>query len=42
VLEYTRQSGFYKAYLWGVEWWYWRKEKFEDDKFWNHAKDLFK
>jgi hypothetical protein len=41
VLEYTHQAGFNKAYLWGVEWWYWRKEKFDDDKFWEKAKQLF-
>ena len=42
VLEYTRKAGFDKAYLWGVEWWYWRKEKFGDDRFWERAKELFK
>jgi len=40
VLEYTRQAGFEKAYLWGVEWWYWRKIN-GDDRFWNRAKELF-
>jgi len=40
VLEYTRQAGFDKAYLWGVEWWYWRKIN-GDDRFWNRAKELF-
>jgi len=42
VLEYTRKAGFDKAYLWGVEWGYWRKEKFGDDRFWNRTKELFK
>ena len=41
VLEYTRKAGFDKAYLWGVEWWYWRKEKSGDDRFWERAKELF-
>ena len=27
VVEYTRQAGFDKAYLWGAEWWYWLREK---------------
>jgi len=40
-LEYVRQAGFDKGYLWGVEWWYWRKVKFNDDRFWNRAKELF-
>lgn len=42
VLEYTRYAGFNKAYLWGVEYWYWRKDKFGDDRFWERAKYLFK
>jgi hypothetical protein len=41
VLEYTRRAGFNKAYLWGAEWWYWRKIKFNDSKFWDRAKELF-
>ena len=41
VIEYTRRAGFEKGYLWGVEWWYWRKEKFDDDRFWERAKQLF-
>ena len=41
VLEYTRRAGFEKAYLWGVEWWYWRKNNFNDPRFWNRAKELF-
>jgi len=40
AIEFTREAGFNKGYLWGVEWWYWRKEK-GDDKFWNRAKELF-
>jgi hypothetical protein len=40
VLEYTRRAGFEKAYLWGVEWWYWRKQG-GDDRFWNRAKEFF-
>lgn len=41
VLEYTRQAGFDKGYLWGVEWWYWRMKEFDDDRFWERAKELF-
>lgn len=40
ILEYIRQAGFNKAYLWGTEWWYWRKVN-GDDRFWNRAKTLF-
>ncbi|MBD3282119.1 MAG: cellulase family glycosylhydrolase [Candidatus Portnoybacteria bacterium] len=41
IIAYTRKAGFKKAYLWGVEWWYWRMKKFEDNKFWEKAKSLF-
>lgn len=41
VLEYTRQAGFEKGYAWGVEWWYWRKNNFNDPRFWDRAKELF-
>ncbi|MBU4284640.1 hypothetical protein KKF60_01090 [Patescibacteria group bacterium] len=40
ILEYIHKAGFNKAYLWGVEWWYWRKAN-GDDRFWNRAKELF-
>ncbi|MBU2564634.1 hypothetical protein KKA23_03600 [Patescibacteria group bacterium] len=41
ILEYIKKTGFDKAYLWGVEWWYWRIKEFNDYSFWNRAKDLF-
>lgn len=41
VLKYTREAGFNRAYLWGVEWWYWRKNNFDDNRFWERAKQLF-
>lgn len=40
VLEYVREAGFNKAYLWGVEWWYWRKIN-NDSRFWDAARNLF-
>jgi len=40
VIKYTQETGFDKAYLWGVEWWYWRKTN-GDDSFWETAKKLF-
>ena len=42
IIEYTERAGFPKAYLWGVEWWYWMKEKPEKPEMWNAAIDLFK
>ena len=39
-INYVQRTGFNEAYLWGVEWWYWRKMN-GDDRFWNRAKELF-
>lgn len=41
TIEYATQSGFDTFYLWGVEWWYWLKEKQNDPALWNIAKKLF-
>ena len=41
MLEYTRQAGFEKGYLWGVEWWYWKAQN-GDNRFLDRAKELFK
>lgn len=40
-INYVKGTGFDQAYLWGVEWWYWRMKNFNDDRFWNRAKELF-
>lgn len=42
ILEFSRQAGFREFYLWGVEWWYWEKEKNNDPSLWNEAKIIFK
>ena len=39
-IEYFKNTGFDEGYLWGVEWWYWRKIN-GDERFWNRAKELF-
>jgi len=41
IIDYTKRTGFSKAYLWGAEWWYWLKIKHNDDSMWNSAKLLF-
>lgn len=41
VIKYAQNTGFNEMYLWGVEWWYWMKQK-GDDSYWNRAKELFK
>lgn len=37
-IEYGRASGLKEIYLWGVEYWYWRKIKANDPSLWNAAK----
>ena len=39
--SYGRETGIRKIDLWGVEWWYWRKEKLNDPSLWNVAKQEF-
>ncbi len=31
---YASRTGFARAYLWGVEWWYWMKEMQGDGRYW--------
>jgi len=38
-LDYARATGMRKIDLWGAEWWYWRKVKFNDPSLWNVVKD---
>ena len=40
-IEYAKKTGFDEMYLWGVEWWYWMKQK-GDNSYWNRVKELFK
>jgi len=35
--NYVERIGSPRAYLWGVEWWYWMKEKQNDVRFWEMA-----
>lgn len=40
IIEYTRMTGFDEAYLWGAEWWYWKKMR-GNNSIWTYAKTLF-
>lgn len=40
-ISYARASGIDTFYLWGAEWWYWRKEVRNDPSFWEEAKLLW-
>ena len=37
--EMARRTGFTQAYFWGVEWWYWLKDR-GDDELWLKAKEV--
>ena len=40
-IGYAREAGFEKNFLWGLEWWYWMKEKQGHPEFWEEARKLF-
>ncbi len=40
-IEFARKTGLDTFYLWGVEWWYWMKERQKLPEIWNEAKNLF-
>lgn len=39
-IEYAKKVGASRAYLWGVEWWYFMKEKGGDSGYWEKAKEV--
>lgn len=41
-LEFASHIHSPRAYLWGVEWWYWMKEKQGNDLYWSIVKDTIK
>ncbi|MEK7097470.1 MAG: hypothetical protein AAB906_01320, partial [Patescibacteria group bacterium] len=41
MMKFARRTGFREFYLWGVEWWYWEKEKNNNPEVWNTARTLF-
>ena len=41
MIRFAQRTGFQEFYLWGVEWWYWEKEKKDNPELWNMAKTLF-
>lgn len=40
-VEYAQKSGFNEIYIWGVEWWYWLKDKQNNPILWDTAEGLF-
>ncbi|CAN5391991.1 hypothetical protein BH10PAT3_BH10PAT3_2230 [soil metagenome] len=41
-IKYGEATGMREVDMWGVEWWYWRKVKFNDPSLWNVAKTALK
>lgn len=41
-LDYAERVGASRAYLWGVEWWYFMKQERADDRYWEIAKEAMK
>lgn len=41
-IAYAKQTGLKEFYLWGAEWWFWRKERANDPVFWDEARNLFR
>ncbi len=41
-VEYAQRVQYPEIYLWGVEWWYWLKEKKDYPALWDTAKELFR
>jgi len=40
-IQYVCRTGLTPVYLWGVEWWYWLKEKQNDSSLWLEAKKIW-
>ena len=40
TIEYAKQTGFNEYYLWGAEWWYFAKTKYNNSNYWDIAKNL--
>jgi hypothetical protein len=41
-IKFARKTGIKEFYLWGSEWWFYLKEKHNNDSIWNEAVSLFK
>lgn len=41
IIVYAQKTNFSECYIWGAEWWYWLKEKKQNEQMWDAAKKLF-
>lgn len=42
IIDYAQKTNFSESYLWGVEWWYWLKEKEGKNEMWEEVKKVIK
>lgn len=40
-VQFAKNTGLSEIYIWGVEWWYWLKEKQNNSSVWDEARKLF-
>ncbi|XOB42651.1 MAG: hypothetical protein ACKKMP_01185 [Candidatus Nealsonbacteria bacterium] len=40
-IEFAKNTGLNKFYLWGAEWWFWLKDRHQDVEIWERARELF-
>lgn len=40
-VKFAETTGLLPAYLWGLEWWYWLKVIYNDNRLWQAAKEVF-
>lgn len=40
-VQFAKNTGLSEIYIWGVEWWYWLREKQNNSTVWDEAKKLF-
>jgi len=40
-IEFAKETGFKRFYLWGSEWWYWLKTKYNQPEIWDEARKLW-
>jgi len=40
-IEFAKKTGLKRFYLWGSEWWYWLKTKYNQPEIWNEARKLW-
>ena len=40
-IRFAEHTGFSEVYVWGVEWWYWLRERQGVEDFWNEGRTVF-